>query len=159
MIRKIAAALCIFLAPSLAMASWSPTLDLSAAPKAGMARELNDGNWLYTASWAPFVLTHSSGFEAHAGLLQGWRADKGDPATCSLVGIRTGKLGQFVAAANNALNLPAFFKPLEYAGSAISIDGFGGYRVQHGPDVHAWVYGLNFELSIAFGNDEIKKGL
>ncbi len=42
----------------------------------------------------------------------------------------------------------------------ISVDGFAGRRFQHvSPDVHAFVYGVNFMLQVHFGDPELKAGL
>ena len=151
----------LLLIPSLSWAGWTPSLDLGAAPQAGFAREIHDGNWLYTAAWAPFTLTHSNPWvpQFHAGIIQGWRADAGDPATGVLAGATVKPLAAIIQGANAALQLDSTWKPIAYLANAVYTDGFVGYRLQHGTDVHPLVYGVNFELKIQFGNAEIKQGL
>lgn len=148
--------------PSFANPYGKPTIDLSAIPVNGLARELHDGNWLYSLAYAPATLAPKDSVwlpTFHAGLIQGWRADKGDPATGVLAGASIRPIALLVQGANKAFDLQSTWKPIAFLANAVYADGFAGYRLFHGPDVHPSVYGVNFELSTRFGNDEIKAGL
>lgn len=151
------------LKPTLASATpaYTPSLDLAAAPASGFARELHEGNWLYTLAWAPARLVPTNKWlpEFHAGILQGWRASAGDPMTGILAGGSIRPVALIVQGANAALGIDSVWKPLGYIANATFLDGFAGYRFQHGPDVHSEVYGFNFELRLKFGDPEVKAGL
>lgn len=141
-------------------ADWTSKLDLSTKPKAAMARELHDGNWLAGLAWAPYKLQNIEGFDIHAGIMQAWRVDKGDAATCLTLGIGAAGLGSVLGAAVEAMpDLTDFFKPLRYGKFVLSLDCFGGARPQHGSDVHTWVYGGLAQLGYAFSNADLKQGL
>lgn len=135
------------------------SLDLATVPTQGFAREAHDGNWLYTLTWSPERFYYNGKQFAHFGMLQGWRTDKGDPATCFQFGFDSTKPGEILSAANKALGIDGLWKPLGYMEAMVTMDAFGGYRFQHGPDVHSTVYGFNIQLSHKFGNDELKQGL
>lgn len=150
----------LVLIPLSSFAAWQGKLDLTPVVNPLVIRELHDGNWL--AGYAKPNLWHldKDGREwFHAGIWHAWRTDHGDPAIGLSAGVNIGDMGSVLGAISDVLGLDATAKWTRIIGGAVSIDGYGGYRPVHGPDVHDWAYGIGAMLTKKFGLPDLAKGL
>lgn len=157
--------LALMLLPSVSFASLVGKLNLQPSVQPIIARELHDGQWLAGIShpdiWALVYhgagnLLYSDGDQVfHAGLFTAWNAEKGNASYGPLAGVNIPlKIGSLLQSMGDNLGLSTTFKPISFAGSYLSIDGFGGVRPFHTSDVIGnWVYGFLFQVKIPFAID------
>lgn len=149
-------------------ATWKGALDLDPSVQPIMIRELHDGQWLagvtkenlWHLDYQGATDSMWNGQRFHAGFFQAWNAEHGNGSFGLVAGLDLpvglgGAVAKLLSAFGNG-----DWKPLQYFDSALSLDGIGGYRPVHTSDVDGnWVYGVGARLKIAFGVQELKKGL
>ena len=143
-------------------AAWQGKLNLALNESQPVVlRELHDGQWLAGVAKPDIFHLDRDGVQwFHAGAFHAWNAEKGNPTFGFIAGVDLPKAGPYIASLAKALELEGLFKPLMYADSLVSIDGFAGYRPVHSPDVNGnFTYGVGARLNIAFGVKELQKGL
>lgn len=158
----LAALILVLALASNAKALWTGRFDLSPAVSPIMIRELHDGQWLAGVTKENiWHLDHNDKQLIHAGIFQAWNTERGNASFGPVIGLDLPiGLGPVIANMAAAIGLGEFFKPLQYVGSALSLDAIGGYRPIHTSDVDgSWVYGAGLRMNIAFGVKELQKGL
>lgn len=155
--KKLLLAL-MFVLPASAGAVLQGKLDLTPTVNPVLIRELHDGNWL--AGYGKSNLFHLdlNGTEIfHAGVFHAWRTNQGDPSLGLSLGIAA-PAAPALGLILDSLQLPQTAKFLQNVSATVAIDGYGGYRPIHGPDVHSWIYGVGMVLQARVGLPDLKAG-